>query len=296
MQIPWIKSFLAVAEELHFGRAAQALHIAQPVISQHVQHLERYLGVRVFDRDTKRVALTDAGMAFLGPARAVLRALEASEAEARNAGTGEYGRIRVGHNSAFVTEQLVRLLREVNDAYPRLEIDLDESRTNLDATRRLKDGLLDIALIGSPVLTASLKRIEIGSTVLGVALPPTHPLADAHEIEAKDLHGETLIMVQPAPGRTLRLQAEEMLAEAGSVPGRIIEVPHGEAVRLALAAGIGVAFSMVNAGKLVPSVRLVPLKESRPQAISAVWNPASSSPALENILAILRTWESGTGF
>ncbi len=293
MQISWIKSFLAVAEELHFGRAAKTLHIAQPVVSQHIQHLEKHLGVRLFDRDTKRVALTDAGLAFLGPGRDVLRALEASEAQARNAGTGERGRIRVGFNSGFVTEQLVRFLREVNDAYPQLEIELDESRTNLEATRRLQEGLLDVAFVGTPVLAPGLKRIGIGSTALGVAVSPTHRLADEEEITAKDLHGETIIMIPPAPGRTLRLQAEELMAESGSVPGRIIEVPHGEAVRLALAAGIGVAFAMVNAAPMMPGTRLIPLKESKPQAISAVWNPASSSAALENVLKLLRTWKSG---
>lgn len=190
----------------------------------------------------------------------------------------------------FVAQQLVRLLREANEAYPGIEIWLDESRTNLDALARLREGFLDIALVGSPVLAPGLERIDIGSTRLGVAVPPTHRLADRSEIGVSELDGESIIVVPPAPGRTLRLEAEELMAQAGSVPGRIIEVPRGEAVRLALQAGIGIAFSMVNAGPIT-GARLIPLKESRPERISAVWRPAASSAALENVLALLTAWQ-----
>ena len=96
MELRWLTAFVTVAEELNYRRAAEQLHVAQPAISQQIKNLEKDLGVRLFDRNNRSVQLTDAGDAFLAPCRSALRALENAGLSARNAGTGEFGKIRLG--------------------------------------------------------------------------------------------------------------------------------------------------------------------------------------------------------
>ena len=101
MELRWLTAFVMVAEELNYRRAAERLHVAQPAISQQIMNLEKDLGVRLFDRNNRSVQLTDAGDAFLAPCRSALRALENAGLSARNAGTGEFGKIRLGFNAGF---------------------------------------------------------------------------------------------------------------------------------------------------------------------------------------------------
>ena len=101
MQLRWLTAFVTVAEELNYRRAVERLHVAQPAISQQIMNLQRDLGVKLFDRNNRSVQLTDAGDAFLAPCRSALSALENAGLSARNAGTGEYGKIRLGFNAGF---------------------------------------------------------------------------------------------------------------------------------------------------------------------------------------------------
>ncbi len=118
MELRWLAAFIAVAEELNYRRAAERLFVAQPAISQQIMNLEKDLGVRLFDRNNRSVRLTDAGEAFLTPCRQALTVIENAGLLARNAGTGEYGRIRVGFNAGFTTDHLVTLVRRPSAGSP----------------------------------------------------------------------------------------------------------------------------------------------------------------------------------
>ena len=106
----------------------QRLFVAQPAVSQQIMNLEKDLGVRLFDRNKRSVKLTDAGAAFLGPCREALGAVENAGLLARNAGTGEYGKIRVGFNAGFATDHLVALVQVLRREHPHLELEIDNSR------------------------------------------------------------------------------------------------------------------------------------------------------------------------
>jgi DNA-binding transcriptional LysR family regulator len=168
-----------VAEELSYRRAAARLLVAQPAVSQQIMNLEKDLGVRLFDRNNRSVKLTDAGTAFLGPCRAALGAVENAGLLARNAGTGEYGRIRVGFNAGFATDHLVALVQVLRRDHPHLELEIDNSRTTPDVLKLLRADRLDIGLVGGPATAPGLEQRRISETRLGVLAVNGHPFAAA---------------------------------------------------------------------------------------------------------------------
>src|SRR5687768_10807295 len=199
-----MKTFIAVAEELHFGRAAQQLHIAQPAVSQQILNLEKYLGIQLFERNKRTVRLTDAGEAFLEPCRESLRSIDAASNQARNAGTGEFGRIRIGFSGGFASDHLVALVRSINRAYPHIELVIDSSRRNPEVIRMVEKQDLDIGLVGGPVKGECLNWRTLWAGQLGVLLPTDHPLAHLTKVPTLALKKEPLVLIAPAPGWTVR--------------------------------------------------------------------------------------------
>ena len=164
MELRWLTAFVTVAEELNYRRAAARLHVAQPAISQQIMNLEKDLGVRLFDRNNRSVQLTDAGDAFLAPCRAALSALDNAGLSARNAGTGEYGKIRLGFNAGFTTDHLVTLVQVLRREHPHLELTIDTSRRTPDILTMLRDQELDVGLVGGPAKGPGLERRRISTT------------------------------------------------------------------------------------------------------------------------------------
>src|ERR1700761_5855229 len=126
MELRHLRYFMAVAEELHFGRAAQRLHIQQPPLSRQIQMLEEELGFPLFERSRRRVELTPAGNALLGRVRQVFDALDAAIHDARSASEGESGRLVIGFPSSLAYSGLTELLRAFRTRYPAVELVLRE--------------------------------------------------------------------------------------------------------------------------------------------------------------------------
>src|SRR6478609_191223 len=178
VDVRWMKAFMAVASELSFGRAAQQLHLAQPAVTAQIHNLERYLGVKLFERNNRGVRLTDAGEAFLEPCRAALQAIDAAATQARNGGTGEYGTIKIGFNVAFSIDPLVPLTRAVRASYPGLKLQIDVPRRNGEIVRMVERQELHLGLIGGSVTGEGLGSLPIGTARLCVVVPRDHRLAD----------------------------------------------------------------------------------------------------------------------
>ncbi|WP_160097275.1 LysR family transcriptional regulator [Rhodococcus sp. T7] len=290
MQINWMYAFVAVAEELHFGRAARRLNIAQPAVSQQIQNLEKFLGARLFDRDKRSVRLTDAGEAYLQPCRQALWSIDNAAQQARNAGTGEYGRLRLGYNAGFAHDHFVDLVRAVNDEYPHLELEIDASRPNAELLGLVEEGALDLAVLGGPVSGTRLARQVVASVRLGVLLHAGHPLAKESTISMDRLREETFVLMRPAPGRTVRQMVEELCDVAGFRPRRIIEVKDALTILTFIVAEIGVGFGIHPARTTTPaSTSHIPIDESRPTDISVVWRKGAETPASRNVLELVRS-------
>ncbi|MFT4470524.1 LysR family transcriptional regulator [Arthrobacter sulfonylureivorans] len=282
-----MKTFIAVAEELNFGRAALRLHIAQPAVSQQILTLEKYLGIQLFERNKRTVRLTDAGEAFLEPCRASLRAIDAASSQARNAGTGEFGRIRIGFNGGFASDLLVSLVRSINRAYPNIELAIDSSRRNPEVIRMVEKQDLDIGLVGGPVKGESLNWRILGSGRLGVLLPADHPLALLTEVPTLALKKEPLVLIAPAPGWTVRGMAEEACHNAGFTPEKIIDVTDALTLFALINARVGVGFASTTAhGTTANNLVLRPLAENYLVQNSIVWKSGTETPALRNVLRL----------
>ena len=185
MELRQIQYFVAVADELHFGRAAERLHIGQPAVSQQVRRLERELGAQLFDRSGRTVTLTPFGRALLPEGRELLAALDSFTIKARRMATRGAATFRVGISSA-----LGRRLDDFLDALPRHGADTPFEFQTLDAHTRLEDvraGRLDAAFVRGVEAAPGLRLLPLWDDPLVVALPASHPLAARDRLDLSDL-------------------------------------------------------------------------------------------------------------
>jgi len=285
VELRWLAAFVAVAEELNYRRAAQRLFVAQPAVSQQIMNLEKDLGVRLFDRNKRSVKLTDAGAAFLGPCREALGAVENAGLLARNAGTGEYGKIRIGFNAGFASDHLVALVRVLRREHHHLELEIDNSRRTPDILKLLRTDRLDIGLVGGPATGPGLAQRAISSTRLGVLMVDGHPLAGARSVPVRALGDEHLVLLESAPGWSIRRLVEDSLERAGVVPREVTTVADSTTMLAFVGAGIGVGFGSMNTVGLTPrQLALVPLVEAADVPTSLVWKAANDTPALRTVI------------
>ncbi|WP_394824873.1 LysR substrate-binding domain-containing protein [Pendulispora albinea] len=238
VELRHLRYFLVVAEELHFGRAAKRLHLAQPGLSQQIQALERELGVELLDRSHRRVQLTAAGQVFFEEGRRALAQLERAADRAKRAGRGEVGRLVLSAAESATYAVLPRILREYGRRYPEVDLVVHEmaSPAQVEALRR---GDVDLAFVRTPIETKGLEAVALRDESMAVVVPEGHPLARRSTISPSDLRSERLVMhPSPASGWT-----ELMLAvcrNAGFEP-RISQVATETTVAVSfVAADLGV--------------------------------------------------------
>jgi len=193
MELRHLRYFVAVAEELHFGRAAARVGIAQPPLSQQVRQLEQELGVTLFDRTRRRVELTPAGRAFLEESQRVLAQAEHAAHTARRAGRGEIGRLAVGFVPSADLDVLPRVLRAWRARYPHVEVEL---QVLLPAAQieALRSGKLQVGFVRLPVDESELMVESIQREPLLAVLPAKHRLARTARIRLSDLAQDTLLL------------------------------------------------------------------------------------------------------
>jgi DNA-binding transcriptional LysR family regulator len=285
VELRWMRAFVAVAEELSYRRAAQRLFVAQPAISQQIVSLERELQVRLFDRNNRSVRLTDAGAAFLGPCRAALRAVDNAGHHARNAGTGEYGTVRIGFNAGFATDHLVSLVRVLRRDHPHLELVIDNSRRTPDVLKLLREETLDIGLVGGPVTGAGLAMRAISTTRLGVLLHNDDPLAGTGSVPVRALADRHLILVESSGGWSIRRLVEDALDRAGVTPSDVTTVSDGMTMLAFVEAGIGLGFGSATTAALTPrNLTLCPLADGPEIATSLVWKASNDATAIRTVV------------
>jgi DNA-binding transcriptional LysR family regulator len=176
MELRHLRYFAAVAEELHFGRAARKLHISQPPLSMQIRALEEELGVTLLNRTQRSVSLTQAGNALLAEARHILARVDQAVLTTRRAGRGEIGELLVGFISVADYNVLPEVLREFRRRFPLVNLTLREATTDTQL-RDLIAGRIDVGFVLPPVNEPALESIAILREPLIAALPEKHPLA-----------------------------------------------------------------------------------------------------------------------
>ncbi|MFF7337927.1 LysR family transcriptional regulator [Streptomyces sp. NPDC008163] len=246
MELRYLSAFLAVAEELHFGRAAKRLRMAQPPLSQQIRRLEKELGVQLFERNTRSVRLTSAGESFLQPVRTVLDDLDTAVRAARAAGQGAYGRVRIGFAGASSHETLPLLTRAVRAAHPGIELVMTGQTYADVALARVADGSLDLGFVRLPVTAPGVSCRVIDEEELVCALPLDHPLAGRPEIPLDALAGEPFVAFPANTGSTVRDAMTQACEAAGFSPRVVQEAPDSYTILALVAAGVGVTLTVTS--------------------------------------------------
>jgi DNA-binding transcriptional LysR family regulator len=278
MELRHLRYFVAVAEELHFRRAAERLYVAQPAVSEQIRKLEAELGVRLFDRTHRSVYLTEAGKALLGEARRVLRLADAAQHAARNASAHTRARLRLGYVPDVLPSSVPRALQHLAAGGARIEISL-ETGTPLGLIAGVRDGAVDAAVVSLPAPIKGLRVTPLETQPLVVALPTAEARRHEGGVTLASLAPDRLVMLQRAANPALH---DAVVAECRSarIAPALVEAaePRVEAVLLAVAAGAAAALLPASVGDrhAVPGVRLVELLGSEPTLESAVITHADS--------------------
>ncbi len=240
MELRHLRYFVAVAEELHFRRAAERLHISQPPLSAQIRALEAELGAPLFERDRRRVELTAAGRMLLGEARTVLAAADRAVVAVRRVARGEAGELSVGFVGSAMYGRLPEALREFRAARPEVELRLRELPTGAQL-EALAAGTIDVGVCRPAREQAGLRLERVDREPVLVALPEGHPLARREALALPDLAGETVVLLasREAPGLHASLTAA--LATLDRTDHAVQEVTEIRTVLGLVSAGIGVS-------------------------------------------------------
>lgn len=285
-----LRYFVAVAEELHFRRAAERLQVAQPTVSEQVRKLEEDLGVRLLERTSRRVTLTPAGEAFVVEARRVLQQGEQARQAARGARDQRSGRLRVGHLPDAVPPALPRVLARFAGAAPGIEV-LLETCPAAELVERVVDRRLDAAILCLPAPVEGLRMTPFGEERAIVALSELHPDADRRSIGPAGLGRMPLLVM----ARTIDPAFFDGVIAAwrtAGVAAPLVEVsePSPEHVLLAVAAGAGAALlpESVRHRYAVAGVRYLALDSSPTCPMTLVTRTEPASLATSALLQLAR--------
>ena len=217
IELRHLRYFIAVAEELHFGHAAEKLHMAQPPLSRQIRQLEDELGFQLFHRTKRSVKLTEAGVVFLAESRQLLQQLEQAVQTGRKASRGDLGELVLGFVSSAAYSVLPMILRGFSAAVPDVRLELHELTTD-QQIQWLHESRLDIGLVRLPVDDDAFYLHPIHSEPLVVALPECHPLAAQSQVSLQRLSTERFILF-PRPFATgLYDQIISLCQQAGFSP------------------------------------------------------------------------------
>jgi DNA-binding transcriptional LysR family regulator len=292
LSLEQVRGFVVVAEEGSFRRAAERLRMTQPPLSRQIQKLERDIGVVLFDRTQRRVALTPAGTAFLVEARRLLALAEAAPSTARLVATGRTGTLRIGFTAASGIAFLGRFLNHIERALPDVEVALSE-QVSAGQLEDLRSGKLDLALVRPPIDESEFESRLVFAEPLALVIPQDHRLDSEGPVPVTALAGEHLLVFAPGPARYFADLLTRVLADVHyTSTHQLTQVP----TMLALVmAGRGLAIVPASTGRLRPhGLRFRLLDGVDEQALLyAVWRREQANPALRRVVELLPTLPPG---
>jgi DNA-binding transcriptional LysR family regulator len=289
MEIQQLRVFLAVAEELHFGRAAERLHLAQPPVSRIVRQLERDLGTDLFTRSTRSVRLTAAGAALVVPAREILAAAHRARTTALAAGRGDSGTVRLAYAGASTHVLVGVLAREVRRAYPGIEFRLNSQDFALPALARVLRGEVDISLGRWDFVPAGVHSRIIVKEHLVVAVPASHRFAAKDEVHLAELAGEPFVALPPHEGSVLGDRLRRLSVGAGFDPDIVQRAPDSWTAMALVGAEVGCSLTVSSVAENVsdPHVHFLRVHdETLPIYLRMAWRETSDNPALPPVLSL----------
>jgi DNA-binding transcriptional LysR family regulator len=281
-----LRPFVAVAEELHFGRAAERLYVTQPALSRQIRKLEQSLGVTLLERSSRRVQLTPAGEAFLAHARNAVLEADRAAAAGRAHGREPRTRLRVGYLLTAANEWTPEIVRAFEAAEPAVRVELRQYFFD-DPTGGLRDGAVDVAIVRLPLDDPDLATVKLFEEPRIALVPGGHRLADAGELEMRDLADEPLIVNATSTDSwrcfwELREQRSGLPPAVGAEANSVDEC----LAAIALGRGIGIAPAVYQRFYDRPGVAFIPIRDAEPSVVALAWRPGAEHPLAPRFRAI----------
>ncbi|WP_137919536.1 LysR family transcriptional regulator [Hydrogenophaga sp. 2FB] len=291
MEFRHLRYFLVLAEELHFGRAAQRLAITQPPLSLNIQQLEASVGAQLFTRNSRGVQLTAAGQAFVPAARDLLDQASQAAREARDVSQGLMGSLQIGFVGTALYRGLTSILQSFGEAHPRLRLVLREMSSS-EQLIDLRHERLDVGFVHTTHVPVGFSQILLSSQPFVACLPARHALARRKRLSLSQLQGEPFAMVSRAVSPDYHERFLSLCADAGFAPEIRYELRHWLSVVSLVAQGLAVALvpaAMQQAG--LPGAVFVPLDaQTPPYDTHCLWIGARSPAALAAFLEAVRAF------
>ena len=290
MELRRLRYFVAVAEELHFLRAAQRLHIEQSPLSRAIKELEADLGVKLFQRTTRSTRLTRAGEVFLEEARQILAAVAQARASARGAAKGRQGRLAVAFAEGIAHPRLSTLLARYRAAADQVELKIVQMSFE-HQIRALYSGSLDAGFSFAAVRRNGIQANTVWSDPVAAVLPARHPLAAKAQIELKEIARDPLVLCGGRSGADRYAQLDAAILAASESPNVVEHAANQEVLLTLVGAGYGVGFVLERQGQTIqrPDIVVRPILSPPVIKTYVLYRAEDSSGPVASFLEHVRT-------
>ena len=281
-ELSQLRCFVAAAEELHFGRAAQRLNMTQSPLSRQIQLLERILGITLLERTSRQVSLTPAGQVFLIEARRIVRLAESASLSARRVAKGDTGKVSIGFTAVSGYNLVPQIVAHARASLPNIDLELHEMVTG-DQVDALLTGLIDIGFVRPPIDRHEFDTLCVLREPLVVALPPGDPRQAKPSFSLSDFDGEPLIMYARQGAGYFHDMLVRLFDDAGVSPLYVQHVTQIHSMLGLVHAGLAAALVPQSASGLhLMDVQFRSLKgePENPVELHMAWRRDNTNPAL----------------
>jgi DNA-binding transcriptional LysR family regulator len=294
IDIRQLRYFQAVAEELHFGRAAARLAIAQPALSRQIQQLEQELGTPLLRRTQRRVELLPAGALLLERARAIQQDLARALADVRRTAAGELGRLTLGFIHSSTYGLLPMVIRRFRQLYPGIELELLEMPITTQHAALVR-GTIDLGLLRVQPGPAELESLTVLPDPFVLAVPARHRLAARTRVRLKEVAGEPFVLFNKAEAPLLHDRVQALCEQAGFQPNVVQRATQLHTMVGLVGGGLGVAVVPASARNLHPKqVRFVAIADkAEPLHIALAWRRGHETPAIRSFRKVTQEVAAG---
>lgn len=274
-----------VAEKLHFGQAATALHLTQPALSRTIQQLEEAIGEPLLIRSNRSASLTEAGRVFLEKSQRIVDELDDAIELTRQAASGEKGRLRIGYTDMAILGKLPDVVHAFRERYPGVEVEMIYA-PNTPQLHMLEDERLDFAFVSGVIQAEGFDTQVVQEDRFVVLLPPSHPLAEQPQLHLGDLKNEPFVIGMRQNWRDYLRHLDAIFLEQRFEPRIVQEAYNSQAVFAFVAAGMGVSIHIESARRwMCDRVAVRPLTGvDATFQTSALWRSDSDSPLKRHFL------------
>ncbi len=294
VELRHLRYFVAVAEELHFGRAAKRLHVSQPPLSQQIRRLEELLGYALFLRTSRSVALTSAGEAYLERARRTLHMVQRDFEETRRIGAGEVGSLHIGFVGSAMLTTLPRIFGEYRARFPQVQLHLHESFTS-QVVEGLENGSLDAGVLRDGDGRETITTMELFTEPYVAVLPMTHACAGQKSVSPGMLRDDPFVYYPRSAGSRAFEKPMTMFEEHGFRPQIVQEASHWLSILRLVGARLGVSVAPACVRRIATEgVVCVPLREvTVTSVVDLAWRAGDQRPIVAQFMELTRKRRSG---